>query len=114
MLGILLLFFIGKYFYKLAEEYRKSKWGFAVLGIVTYYGGTFIYGIFYGIIYFAMNPEAFEDDIDTWTLRLTAVAAGIGFALILYFLLERSWKRNIAEKKTIDIDEIGSDTSSEE
>ena len=34
MLGLVLLYWIGKYFYKLAEEYDKSKWGFAILGLV--------------------------------------------------------------------------------
>jgi len=109
MLGILLLYFIGRFFYKLAEEYGKSKWGYAVLGVVTYYAGTFIYGIIYVLIYFANNPLALESDVDNdWTLRLTAIPIGIGFAYGLYYILERSWKKDKKEETgSINIDDIG-------
>jgi hypothetical protein len=43
MLGILLFYFIGKSFYKLAEIYDKSKWTFAVLGVATFFVAN--YGI---------------------------------------------------------------------
>ncbi|MBL4605948.1 MAG: hypothetical protein JKY02_09900 [Flavobacteriaceae bacterium] len=114
MLGVLLLFFIGKYYFKLAEKYKKSKWGYTVLGVVTYYGGTFIYGIIYGIIYFSMYPDAHESEVNNWTLMLTAIVAGLVSAFILYFLLERNWKKyEVVKDKTINIDEIGKDKPSE-
>ncbi len=106
MLGILLLFFIGKYFYKLAEKFEKSKWGFAVLGIVTYYAGTAIYGIIYVVVYFSIYPDAYEDDINEWSLSLTAIPIGLTFAYVLYYLLEKNWKKNKKEEKS-DINEIG-------
>ena len=44
MLGFILLYWIGKYFYKLAEKYQKSEWGYALLGIGSYYGGILLAG----------------------------------------------------------------------
>jgi hypothetical protein len=44
MLGLVFIYFIGRYYYKLAENHNRSKWGFAVLGVATYYGGTFAAG----------------------------------------------------------------------
>lgn len=49
MLGILLIYFIGKYFYRLAEKFNQNKWLYAILGIVTYYVGTFVGGIILAI-----------------------------------------------------------------
>ncbi|TDN87659.1 hypothetical protein DET49_111107 [Salegentibacter sp. 24] len=40
MLGLLLLYWIGKYHYRLAGEYDKSQWGFTILGIVAYYADS--------------------------------------------------------------------------
>ena len=106
MLGILLLFFIGKFFYKLAEKYEKTKWGYAILGIITYYAGTFIYGVAYVFIFFMMYPDAYEDDMNELLMSLTAIPIGIASAYLLYYLLEKNWKKN-AEKDRVSIDDIG-------
>ncbi len=44
MLGLFLLYFIGKIFYQLAEAHNKNKWVFAILGVIAYYAGTFLGG----------------------------------------------------------------------
>lgn len=114
MLGIIFLFIIGKQFYKLAEEYSKSKWGFAILGIVTYYAGTFITAIIYGLIYFSMYPEASEESVETIYLTLAVIVFGILSSVILYFILESNWKKNQkVEKKAMNIDDIGKDKPKE-
>ncbi len=40
----LLIYFIGKYFYKLSEEYNQNKWLYAILGIVVYYAAGICLG----------------------------------------------------------------------
>ena len=50
MLGFLLIYFIWKYYSELAVEHNKSKWGYALLGIATYYIGTFIGGLHHRFI----------------------------------------------------------------
>ena len=108
MISIILLIIMGRFFYKLAEEYNKSKWGYAILGIVTYYGTSIIYGITYVLIYFMANPNAHEDDISETFLNLTGIPIGIGGAYLLYYFLERNWKRSKKEEvESINIDDIG-------
>lgn len=114
MLGILFLFFIGKYYYKLAEEYGRNKWGFAVIGVVTYYAGTFITAVIYGIIYFMMYPDASEESVDTVGLKLTVVILGLLSCVILYFILENNWKKAKEIPKKDRIQEIGKSDSTEE
>lgn len=108
MLGIVFLIIMGRFFYKLAEKYNKSKFGYVVLGIVTYYGTSIIYGITYVLIYFMVNPDAHEDDISEAFLNLTGIPIGIGGVYLLYYFLERSWKRNKEKEiESINIDDIG-------
>lgn len=50
MLGLLVIYFIGRYYFKLAEEYNRSKSGYAILGVISYYGGTFLFGAIAGVL----------------------------------------------------------------
>lgn len=93
MLGLALLFYIGKYFYNLAALNEKSKWGYAILGVVTYYAGTFLFGIILEII----TQFGFDSSVDTmnsYMLAFVALPAGIGFAALVYNLLKKQWEKN--------------------
>lgn len=105
MLGLVLLYWIGKYFYKLAEEYSKSKWGFTVLGIVSYYGGTLFFGFTFGIIAEIIS-FGYLDDFNDSVLGLLALPFGILSCYILYKYLEKTWKKEDPRNNN-DIDEIG-------
>ena len=37
MLGLLLIYWIGKKYYELATEHNRSPWGYAILGVFVYY-----------------------------------------------------------------------------
>ena len=63
MLGFVLLYWIGKYFYELAEVYNKSQWRYAILGIVVYYGGIGLFGIIIGIVLEVFIPGFIEDSV---------------------------------------------------
>ncbi len=105
MLGLLLLYWIGKYFYKLAEEYHKNLWGFAILGVVVYYGGIF----FFGIIAVVMMEIIYPGSIDTFNetlLSLLMIPFGILSSYLLYKYLEKVWKKNRDNTNKL-IDEIG-------
>ncbi len=106
MLEIIAVIFIGKYFFKLAETYEKSKWGYAILGIVTFYATVFITGFIYAMFYISSNPYATEDDISTIVITLLSIPIGLGVTYLLYYLLEKSWKKNFTNEKP-SIDDIG-------
>ena len=105
MLGLLLLYWIGKYFYKLAEEYDKSKWGFAILGIVAYYAGSIVLG---GIIMFVIDffSEGFLESINEMMLGFMMMPFGILSCYLLYKYLEKTWEKNDPRKNSM-IDQIG-------
>ncbi len=105
MLGLILLYWIGKYFYKLAEEFEKSKWGYAILGIIIYYGGIFFFGIILGIIVELVSPGAIDGVNDT-ILGIVMLPFGILCCYLFYVYLEKTWKRQNPNPINM-IDEIG-------
>lgn len=92
MLGIILIFFVGKYFYDLAGRYDRSEWGYAILGIASYYAGTFIVGIIIGVL----GESAVINDIDqipSIVLTLLAIPGGALTSFLTYRYLENRWDR---------------------
>lgn len=92
MLGILLLYWIGKYYYKLAEAHGKSKWGYAILGIVTYYACAVVSGFLMGIFIELIWPGA-VDTINELLLSILVLPFGIAGTYLLYHYFRRSWER---------------------
>ena len=100
MLGIVLIYFIGRYFYRLAEEYNKNKWMFAIIGVLSYYVGTFVGGIILGVLDGIFNIGMDWDN--SLILGLLALPFGVTMVYLFHFLLKRHW-----EKTTIKpVDEI--------
>jgi hypothetical protein len=95
MLGIFLIYFIGKRFYDLAVIFDKNKWAFAVAGIATYYVGAFMGGFIIALIYELWGTASF-DDANEFVLNLIAFPFGIIACVGLYKLLEKNWKRKPA------------------
>jgi high-affinity Fe2+/Pb2+ permease len=106
MLGILLLYFIGKYFYQLAEDFNKNRWAFAILGIVTYYAGTFIFGLLIGILMAVSGNNSFFEMNDI-VLSLIALPFGLLSTWALHATLKKSWrKQKIIAKDTTILDDF--------
>jgi hypothetical protein len=106
MLGLVLIYFIGKYFYKLAEEFGKNKWGFAILGVVSYYGGAFLGGIILGLI--SIVWDGFEVEyMSDMQLGLMAIPFGLLMCFGAYTLLKKIWTKNKKEEEVVSIDDIG-------
>lgn len=97
MLGILLIYFIGKEFYKLANFNGKNKWGYAVLGVFAYYLGTFVFGIFLAI-YLELFSSTSIEEMNNLLINLIGLPFGLLSSWITYKLLER----NINKKRTIE------------
>ena len=108
MLGLILIYWIGKYFYNLADDYNKSKWGFTILGIVSYYGGILVSGFVIGILAEIFSPGYFDDFNDT-LFGLICLPLGGFICYLLYNYLEKTWsKEDPRNNNSIDeIDKIG-------
>lgn len=93
MLGIFFLYWVGKYFYKLAEQHHKRKWAYAILG--------------------AFAPDLFLSVNDT---LLGALLIPFGFlsCYLFYQYLKYSWntvsslKTNAQQTGTINNDSMDS------
>lgn len=105
MLALIFLYWIGKYFYKLAEEYEKNQWGYAILGIVTYYAGLIFFGLAVGILTELIYPGAL-DTVDETLLGLVMLPFGFLSCYLSYKYLEKTWKKN---KPVNEIDQIGNE-----
>lgn len=106
MLGLLLIYFIGKYFYDLAHEYGKSRWGYAILGVVSYYAGEIIGGAMLGIA-IAFGAEGLAN-VPELVLGLITVPVGILTCWGTYKLLQRQWQKSalLHRGDTLDSDLI--------
>ncbi|APZ46789.1 hypothetical protein BW723_11060 [Polaribacter reichenbachii] len=101
MLGLILIYWLGKKFYKLAEEYNKSQWGYAILGIVVYYAVSIVFATVTLIII-----ESFSNTLNDYILGLVAMPFGLLGCYLLYKYLEKNWDYK-NPKNDILIDQIG-------
>ncbi|MFD1163550.1 hypothetical protein [Hwangdonia seohaensis] len=104
MLGILLIYFIGKRFYDLSVDYQQNKWLYAILSVVVYYTGTFLAGLILGVLIalgiMDLDPE------NTFVISIITVPFGLGFVYLFYILLEKKWKKTVVVIKD-EINDIG-------
>jgi len=106
MLGIILIYFLGKYFYELAQDYYKHRWLFAILGVLSYYFGAIVIGgllLGFGLEFFGESSIDSYSDIE---ISLMVIPFGIACAYLFYFLLKRQWKKEVLVAKD-SIDDIG-------
>ena len=105
MLGLILVYWIGKKFYTLADTFEKSKWGFAILGVVVYYGGILLYSIIFGIIAELVSP-GFIDTFNETLFGFMMLPFSLLTTYLLYKYLDKTWKKN-DPRSLNNIDEIG-------
>ncbi|XMO85618.1 hypothetical protein AAFN75_12555 [Algibacter sp. AS12] len=105
MLGILLIYFIGKRFYDLSEEYNQNKWLYAILGVVLYYVSSFVFGMLIALL----DIYVFDWGID-WDNNFGANFNGLPVAILalwgFYMFLESKWKKSVIVVKN-EIEDIG-------
>ena len=105
MLGILLIYFIGKRFYDLSVDYDKNKWVYAVLGVVSYY----VIGTVFVVLIAFLDVYLFEWGFDwesSFGMNLLIVPAGLLGVYGLYVMLERKWEKTVIVIKD-EIEDIG-------
>ena len=93
MIGLLILFFIGKAFFTLAQKHNRNKWLFGILSVVIYYGSAFLGGMLIGVIAIATeNEQIFE--MSDFALNLIALPFGLLSVGLAYYILKRTWEKN--------------------
>jgi hypothetical protein len=92
MLGLILLYFAGKAYYDLAGTHGKSKWTFAIIGVVSYYAGLLVGGIAIGVVYEIISPGSVEET-NEMLLGIMAIPLGVLTCWGLYKMLQSSWSK---------------------
>ena len=93
MLGILLIYWIGKYFYQLAEKFNQSKWLYAILGIVVFYAGQLLFGFVIAIVNILFDLGIDFDN--TLAIDLLEIPIGALSCYLFYKLLDKVWKKDV-------------------
>lgn len=101
MLGLLLIYFLGKQFYQLAEKHGRNEWGFAILGVIAYYVGTFIAGIVLVLGLEVIDPGSIDSQSELG-LSIMALPFGLLSCYLFYKFLERVWT-NKSRQSTDDL-----------
>ncbi len=102
MLGLFLIYFVGKAFYNLAHEYDKSRWGFAIAGVVSYYGGIFLSVVIIATIV-EMNSPGYITESNDMLFSLLGIPFGILACWSFYTILKNNWsKRPTTQPNTLD------------
>ena len=104
MLGILLIYFIGKQFYALAEKYKQNKWLYAILSIVVFYGAGLVFGVILGVF-----DVLFEWEIDwdaNYGINLLGIPVGLLACWGFYYLLKTRWEKSVKVVRD-EIQDIG-------
>lgn len=93
MIGIVLIYFLGKAFYDLSLASDKNKWLFAVLGVFSYYIGTFIGGIVLVLIepLTGFNAETANE----YLIGFLALPFGLLACYGFYQLLKYHWIKQL-------------------
>lgn len=108
MLGLVLIYILGKYFYELARKFDKNLWGNAIFGVLVYYLGTFAGGIIL-VVAMGITSEGTLEEIDSFderALNLMSLPFGLLAAYLLYRYLEKRWTNEFTKKSTDHSSEI--------
>ncbi len=97
MLGLFLLYFLGKYFYDLAGKHKKKQWLFAIIGVVSYYAGTFIGGLILGTLI-----ELKQWEVDDVAAGFLALPFGLAVTYGLYQYFKNSWAKKQLDETILD------------
>jgi len=104
MLGILLIYFIGKRFYDLSVDYKQNKWLYAILSIVVYYVSGLVFGVVLALLDILFNWGIDWDN--NFGINLLGIPVGLLTVWGFYSILESRWKKSIVLVKD-EINDIG-------
>jgi hypothetical protein len=93
MIGLLIIYFIGKWFYKLAEKHQRQKWLFAILGVVVYYATAILGGFAIILIAVAVRDEEILDSLYP-LLGLMGLPIGLLSIWGFHTILRKNWEGN--------------------
>ena len=104
MLGLLLLYLIGRQFYDLARRHGRNGWGLALLGIAAYYLGIFVAGVTLALVLEALETAPLDSFNDT-VLGLLMLPFGILSCYLVYRLLDQHFRGIEPDRESVILDD---------
>ena len=105
MLGVVLIYFIGKRFFYLARKYNQKEWLFAILGVAAYYAVGTAFVVFLALMDFYVFAWGFDWD-NRYGMNMLVLPSGLLACWGLYRFLESKWKKSYSVVKD-EIQDIG-------
>ena len=93
MLGLILIYLVGKKFYELAFEYNKSRWGYAIAGVVSYYAG-YLLSVFIIATIVEISSPGYITDSNELLFSVLGIPFGALICWGFYKMLERNWSKD--------------------
>lgn len=98
ILSYIFLFYVGFYFYRLAENHKKNKWIFAIIGIGSYFLALVIYPFYLRLF----DPEEIQNPANIVLVSVKSLTIALISIFILFQVLSFVWNK----KKKINKEEI--------
>lgn len=95
MLGLILIYAVGKSFYDLAGDYEKNQWLFAILGVASYYGGASLAGLIVIVLIGIFSPGLLES-INELLLEIALIPIGLIICSLFYKSLEKRFSNQLS------------------
>lgn len=111
ILFLLVLYFIWKYYTELAIKYKKNKWGYFLVGVASYFGGSLILGLILGVIV-GLTDSNFLEETDEKLLGIISFPINLGSVWSVYQILKKRWEKGRlnSDNDSLDSDLIRTDT----
>ena len=105
MIGLVLIYWIGKKFSELAKSFgRKPVWP-VIIGIVFYFLGQFVLGLIIGV-YYELQEPGFKQ-FDDMVVNLIGIPFGLLACWGTYMFLEKKWRGStVSEYDILDDEEL--------
>lgn len=100
ILSYILLFYIGFYYYRLAENHNKNKWLFGFIGIAIFVIAYFFYVLF---CRFSYSEETNLENLPA--IGVKSFCTGLIITILVFQILNSIWSRK--KKNYLEVDEIG-------
>lgn len=107
MLGILVMFYVGKSFFDLAHRFNKEvwlQWVLGFMGIGMYYLGTFIGGILLGVA--EAYGWIYVSNMSDIAIAFLGLPFGLLACIIFYYLLKRYYSKTKTQIDPNILDDI--------
>jgi len=92
-MGLIFAIVIGSAYYKLADEYKKSKWLYAIVGAILFNISLYAY---YFLVAIFIDSDTLENSSSDFIYFLAVIFPyifGLIIVVTLYIMLDNKWKK---------------------